>query len=206
MDELIKIIKILPYEIILLNFLKKTYNDEIRDFILKTNNYNIFIGYICKIINYYHYNTINLFRINNELYINNIYDYVIKNNEIVPEIYDYIIDTEDEDLKDINKYLFNTIPEFIIIQEEHAEPKETKVFKDFILKKEPIFNIKSYMNDNKLFNFFNYNLEIVILKDCVYFIHNKQKFIYKDGDIQIFDWNIDNTDKSILISVYRLIN
>jgi hypothetical protein len=206
MDELIKIIKILPYEIILLNFLKKTYNDEIRDFILKTNNYNIFIGYICKIINYYHNNTINLFRINNELYINNIYDYVIENNEIVPEIYNYIIDTEDEDLIDINKYLFNTIPEFIIIQEEHAEPKETKVFKDFILKKEPIFNIKSYINDNKLFNFFNYNLEIVILKDCVYFIHNKQKFIYKDGNIQIFDWNIDNTDKSILISVYRLIN
>ncbi len=36
-------------------------------------------------------------------------------------------------------------------------------------------------------------------------IDNDKKFIYKDGKIELFDWNIDNTNKSILMSVYRLI-
>lgn len=206
MDELKKIIKILPYEILLLNFLKKTYNDEIRDFILTSNNYSMLIGYISKIINYYNTNNLHLFRINNELYINhNLYDYTIEDNKIIPEIYNIISDIDVEDFEDIHKNIFNTNPEFIIIQEENAEPIETKLIKNFISKKEKIFDIKSYMNDNSLFNFFNYNLDIVFLKDCVYFTDDNQKFIYKDGKIESFDWNIDNTDKSILMSIYRLI-
>jgi hypothetical protein len=204
MDELKQIIKILPYEVILLNFLKKTYNDDIREFILNTGNFSMLIGYISKIINYYSSNLLSLFRINNELYINNnLYDYNIKNNEIIPEIYELI---KNADIDSFNyKNIFDTYPEFIIIQEEQAEPKETKVFKEFISGKEKVFDIKTYINDNKFLNFFNYNLDIIFFKDCIYFIDNDKKFIYKDGKIELFDWNIDNTNKSILMSVYRLI-
>jgi len=202
MDELKQIIKILPYEIILLNFLKKTYNDDIRDFMLETSNFSIYIGYISKIINYYNINTLHLFRINNELYINyNLYDYIIKDNEIIPEIYDIIKDIDINDFKDIHKNIFKTNANFIIIQEENADLKETEVFNNFISQNNTIFAIKSYINE---INFNNYDIDIIILNDCIYFFDNNQKFIYKDGNIENFDWTIDNIDKPIMMSIYKL--
>lgn len=202
MDELKKIIKILPYEIILLNFLKKTYNDDIRDFMLKTSNFSMYIGYISKIIDYYNTNTLHLFRINNELYINhNLYDYIIKDNQIIPEIYDIMKDIDINDFQDIHKNLFKNNADFIIIQEEYADIKETEVFNNFISQNNNVFAIKSYISDIKLNN---YNIDIIILDDCIYFIDNNQKFMFKDGKIESFDWNIDKIDKPIMMSIYKL--
>jgi len=207
MDNLKTILNYLPYEVLLLHFLKKTNNEDIHDFILNSNNFSIFIGYIYKIINLYYENTFHFFRINNELFFNNnLYDYIISDNQIIPEFYNTVEHIYINDFFNIHSYIFNKTPDVIIIQEEDAEPIETNLFKNFIKNNESIFNINTYINNNKFFNFFNYYLDIVILKDSIYFIHNNKKFIFKDNSISPFEWNIDSTNKSILMSIYRLIN
>ena len=147
MDELKIIAKILPYEIILLNLLKKTNNEDIREFMLKNNNYSMLIGYIYKIFLHFNINTLHLFKIDNEYYINNnYYDYYVKYDQILPiedkelekTTYDYINLTNDN--------LVHSNPEILIIQEEDAEHKETEVINDVISRDKKLFNIHPIIN------------------------------------------------------------
>ncbi len=202
MDELISAAKALPYEIIILNLLKKTNNNDIREFMLKNNNFTMLTGYFYKIFLYLNINTLHLFKLGNNYYINNnYYDYYIKYEQILP-IEDKELEKTTEDyIYALNDSLINSNPEILLIQEPYDEDdKEFDVMKDIIHYNKKLFNIQTYFKDKK-FNIYKYKLIAVILKDKFYFIENDEKFIYKDGIISKSEWKLSS---NVLLSIYKL--
>jgi hypothetical protein len=202
MDSLKTVIKYLPYEVILLNLMRQIKDEELREFILETGNYSVPMGYINSIIHLFDDNILHLFSIDGELYINyNFIKYVIENDKIIPEIYEIIENLIPEDFADLfKKFINNTIFKYIIIQDEKANKRETNLMKYLFDEYKEVFNIKKYTNID-LLNL--YILDIVVLSDCVYFIHNNEKFVYKNQTVEAFEWTNANI-KNPLMSIYVL--
>lgn len=202
MDELISVAKTLPYEVILLNLLKKTNNYDIREFMLNNNDFSMLTGYFYKIFLYLNKNTLHLFKLGNDYYINNnYYDYYIKYEQILP-IEDKELEKASEDyIFSINDSLINSNPEFLLIQEPEEDDKELDVMKDIISRNKKLFNIQTYFG-NKKFNIYKYKLIAIMLKDKFCFIENDEKYTYKDGIINKNEWQLTS---KVLLSIYRLL-
>jgi len=202
MDSLKTVIKYLPYEIILLNLMRQIEDEELREFILETGNYSIPIGYINNVMQLFDDSVLHLFSIDGELYIRgNFFKYIIEDNKIITEIYEVIENLIGENFASIFKDMISeTTFKYIIIQDEKANIRETNLMKYLFDEYKEVFNIKKYTNID-LLNL--YILDIVILSDCVYFIHNNEKFVYKNQTVEAFEWTSDNI-KNPLMSIYCL--
>jgi len=202
MNSLKTVIKYLPYEIILLNLMRQIEDEELREFILETGNYSIPIGYINNVMQLFDDSVLHLFSIDGELYIRgNFFKYIIEDNKIITEIYEVIENLIGENFASIFKDMISeTTFKYIIIQDEKANIRETNLMKYLFDEYKEVFNIKKYTNID-LLNL--YILDIVILSDCVYFIHNNEKFVYKNQTVEAFEWTSDNI-KNPLMSIYCL--
>jgi len=202
MDSLKTVIKYLPYEVILLNLMRQIEDEELREFILETGNYSIPIGYINNVMQLFDDSVLHLFSIDGELYIRgNFFKYIIEDNKIITEIYEVIENLTGENFASIFKDIISeTTFKYIIIQDEKANSRETNLMKYLFDEYKEVFNIKKYTNID-LLNL--YILDIVVLSDCVYFIHNNEKFVYKNQPVEAYECTIDNI-KNPLISIYCL--
>jgi len=205
-----EILSIIPYEILLLKFLRLTKNNDIRNFLLENKKMKMVpLGFISKILEISNKNFIHIFKLHkNHYYINNdYYDYIIENDEIKTKLNDTYKKLSIRDIHDINRKLINNSPDMIIVQDEAACECDTAIMNQIIsnIDMEDMSNLKTYDKNNfDNLNGNTYNLDIVVMNDNkVYFNSNGKKYLYSNGILKETDWDISSFSKTPLISIYN---
>jgi hypothetical protein len=201
-----EILSVIPGEIFLLKFLRLTKNTDVRNFLLKTNDFSkLPVGFVSKILKVSNMNFIHLLNYHkNYFIINDYYDYVVDNDEIVEELNDMNMSTKD--IRSLNRKLVNSSPDMIVVQHESAINKD--LFANLMVSKKDIqdtLNLKMYNKhhfDNLNGN--TYHLDLVITDDYkIYFKSNhKKEYVYSNGKLKETSW--DGSSMNPLISIYHI--
>jgi hypothetical protein len=201
------ILKLIPYEVILLKLLTLTDYDNIRKLLVENKNIDIPLGYLAKLFNKVNYEFIHLLNINNNYYINdNIYDYIISNNEIIPAILQEFNDLKSEEIFKKNIYSIIKSPEIIMVQYKLLDT-EYQLFHYLFAKDdyEKDLNLNSYTLENfDLLNGNSYDIKLVLSDDNkVYYLLNNDLYSYDLNTSEIEEkLKMDITKIKPLLSIY----